>query len=67
MTLSRPSGLASPSHLTMPRGLPKRFSSLPDERPGERAEMGAIGRAYVVREHNVEQLARTLATVLFED
>jgi glycosyltransferase involved in cell wall biosynthesis len=47
-----------------PDVLAEAFLELAGRTPGERADMGAIGRAYVVREHNVEQLGRELATVL---
>jgi glycosyltransferase involved in cell wall biosynthesis len=47
-----------------PEALADAFLELARRTPAERAAMGAIGRAYVVNEHNVEQLARELATVL---
>ena len=44
--------------------LAEAFLELARRTPEERAEMGAIGRAYVSREHNIETLGKQLAAVL---
>ncbi len=43
-----------------PEGLAEAFVELAGRTPAERAAMGASGREYVVREHNIELLGRVL-------
>ncbi len=62
-TRSRPRARASPSRRMTPRRSPKRFSSWPTPAP-RGAPMGAAGREYVVREHNMAHLGEVLAEVV---
>ena len=47
-----------------PEVLAEAFLELARHSPAERARMGAVGRAYVVRQHNVVELGKVLATAL---